>query len=171
MVVAKTPAPITSTTTFTGRRAAARVTRRRCAGERGPLSAWLPWRSGSIVRVPVRGGRDPDGGAVLEPERLGGVAFVYGEAEAPVRVRDQHQLARFGRPEGLHVADRHFAVAHVHPQGGAVLEPRLFLAHRQPGVAVAVYGDDPGAHSRAGYLLGPRQSETHEGSGVRRLSH
>src|ERR671916_398011 len=156
MVVAKTPAPITSTTTFRGRRTAARVTRRRCAGERGPLSAWLTWRSGSIFRVPVRGGRDPDGGAVLEPERVGGVALVYGEAEAPVRVRDQHQLAHLGRPERLHVANRHLAVAHVHPQGGAVLEPRLLLAHRQPGVAVAVNGDDPGAHPLVGRLLDPR---------------
>src|SRR5829696_4827232 len=96
-VAAKNTPPITSTITFRGRRAAARVTRLRSAGERGAGLSGTSRRSGSIVHATPCQGRDTDRRAGLEPKRVGGVAFVYGEAEAPVRVRDEHQLPRLGR--------------------------------------------------------------------------
>src|SRR5829696_1537777 len=151
-VVTKTPAPITSTMTLSGRRAAARLIRPRSAGERGEGPGSMgpgSGRSGSIASSAFSLGSHMDRSARLEPERVGGVALVYGQAQPPVRVGDEHQLSRLGRPEGLQVADRHLAVPDVHAQGSAVLEPRLLLGNGQPGVAIVVYGDDPGRHAFA----------------------
>src|SRR5215204_5471731 len=97
-VVAKMPAPSTSTRTLSGRRAAARVTRLLSAGERGagPSRPLGPWRSGSIVRVTLCLERYTDRRARLQPESVGGVALVYSEAQPPVRVWYEHQLSRLG---------------------------------------------------------------------------
>src|SRR5215207_9820973 len=135
-VVAKMPAPITSTTTLRGRRAAARTTRPRSTGERGVLSGALRSRSrcsGSIAGVTFPQ-RNTNISAYLEPERPGGITLVYGEAQPPVRVRDEHQFASPGRPEGLQIAYLHLAFADVHRHGGAVLELPFLLAYGQPGV-------------------------------------
>src|SRR5215212_3784718 len=152
-VVAKMPAPITSTTTLRGRSAAARTTRPRSTGERGVvLSGALrsrSRRSGSIAGVTFPQ-RNMNLSAYLEPECTGGIALVYGEAQPPVRVRDEHEFACPGRPEGLQVAYIHLAFADVRPHGGAVLEPPFLLADGQPGVAVTVHGDDV---SRYGFAV------------------
>src|SRR5829696_6789762 len=166
-VVAKMPAPITSTTTLRGRRAAARTTRPRSTGERcvvlsGALRS-RSRRSGSIAGVTFPQ-RNMNLSAYLEPECTGGIALVYGEAQPPVRVRDEHEFACPGRPEGLQVAYLHLAFADVHPQRGVVLEPPFLLAYGQPGVAVTVHGDDAGRHAFAAPdLLDPRLLEARQG--------
>src|SRR5215204_3803676 len=161
-VVAKMPAPITSTTTLRGRRTAARTTRPRSTGERGVLSGALRFRSrrsGSIASVTFPQ-RNTYVSAYLESERTGGIALVYGEAQPPVRVRYEHEFACPGRPECLQVAYLHLAFADVHPQGGAVLKPPFLLAYGQPGVAVTIHGDDVGRHAFAAPdLIDPRRLE------------
>src|SRR5215217_6399232 len=125
-VVAKMPAPITSTTTP------------RSTGERGVLSGALRSRSrcsGSIAGMTFPQ-RNTNISAYPEPERPGGITLVYSEAQPPVRVRDEHQFACPGRPEGLQIAYLHLAFADVHPHGGAVPELPFLLAYGQPGVAV-----------------------------------
>src|SRR5215207_6158626 len=175
-VRAKPTVPIASMRTLIGRRAAAFTIRRRSSGESGagPSAPGGPGsgsrRSGTVIfRTFQRRQEHPS--ADLEPERLVGVALVYGEAQPPVRVGYQNQLARLGRPEGLDVADGHLAVPGVDHQLGAVLEPRFLLRDREPGVAEAVYGDDPGRETAPrACLLDVRRSEPCQGRGVRGLA-
>src|SRR5215212_2304414 len=140
------PAPITSIMTLIGRSAAARSIRFLSPGERGAVSRstggpdlGLP-RSVTLIRQGYQTHLSSD----LERERVGDAAFVYCKAQAPVGVRDEHQLAGLGRPERLHVSNRHPAVTGVYFQGVTILQPRIFLHDGEPCVAEAVDGDDAG---------------------------
>src|SRR5918999_4331420 len=145
-VVAKTPAPITSIVTLIGRSAAARSIRFRSPGERGafPRSTGGPdrglRRSGTVIRRGYQTYLSSD----LERERLGRATFVYGEAQAPMGVGDEHQFACLGRPESLDVSNRHTAVTGVYCQGVTILKPRLLMHDGEPCVAEPVDGDDAG---------------------------
>src|SRR5919202_2796595 len=155
--------------TLIGRSAAARVIRRRSSGERRVVPGWR--RSGPLILRASRRGPHADPSADLEPERLGGAALVYGEAQPPVGVRDEHELASPGGSKGLEVAYRHLAVAHVDAEGGTVLELRFLLGYGQAGVAVAVYGDDPCRDTLTRAPLDDtRYAEAHQGGWFRGLS-
>src|SRR5215210_4846352 len=109
---------------LTGRSAAARSIRPRSPEVRGAgrLDLWLR-RSVTVIHRWYQTHLPSD----LERERLGGTSFVYGEAQAPVGIRDEHQLAGLGRPERFDVPDRHLAVSGVYSQRVAVLQSRLIL--------------------------------------------
>src|SRR5215216_3414076 len=151
IVVAKTTAPITSIVTLIGRSAATRSMRFRSSGERGAfsLSTGGPelglGRSVTLTRRGYQAYLSSD----LERERLGRATFVYGEAQPPVGVGEEHQFASFGRPESLDVSNRHPAVTCVYLQGVTIPKPRLLLHDGEPGVAKAVDGDDAGNETRS----------------------
>src|SRR3712207_4826052 len=137
-----------------GRNAAARTIRRRSPDEIARGSRC----SGSFILRTSRRGRYSHPSANLQPERVGGAALVDGEAQSPVRVGDEHQFASPGGPEGLKVPDRHLTIPDVDPHGGAVLELGFLVGDGQAGVAVSVYGDDPGRDTVAGpSILDARQ--------------
>src|SRR5215212_11072835 len=131
------PAPITSIVTLIGRSAAARSIRFRSPDERGAVlrSAGGPdlglCRSVTLIRLGYQTHLSSD----FERECVGRAAFVYGEAQPPVGVRDEHQLASLGRPERLNVANRHLAVTGVYAKDFTVREPRLLLQNGEPCVA------------------------------------
>src|SRR5215211_5826760 len=154
------PAPITRIMTLIGRSAAARSIWFRSSGERGVVlrrtgGPDLGSRRSVIV---VRRGYQTYLSSDLERERLGRATFVYCEAQPPVRVRDEHQLASLGRPEGLDVSNRHLAVTGVHLQCFTVCEPRLLLHDGEPRVAEAVDGDDVG--NETAFLVDERASRS-----------
>src|SRR5688572_32112625 len=163
-VVKKTPAPITSIMTLIGRSAAARSIRFRSSGESGafPRSTGGPdlglRRSVTVIRRGYQAHLSSD----LERERLGRATLVYGEAQAPVGVGDEHQFASFGRPESLDVSNRHPAVTGVYFQDVTILEPRLLLHDGEPCVAEAVDGDDAGNETSVLIYEYARRSETHQ---------
>src|SRR3712207_7289139 len=66
---------------------------------RPPRSTLFPYTT--LFRSPV---------AHLECEGSRGVALVYGEAQTPVRVRDQDQVPGLGVAEGLDVTNQHLTV-------------------------------------------------------------
>src|SRR5215210_5294711 len=135
------PAPTTRIMRLTGRSAAARSIRSRSpevSGAGGPDLGLR--RSVTVVHRWYQTHLPSD----LERERLGGTTLVYGEAQAPVGIRDEHQLAGLGRPESFDVPDRHLAVSGVYSQSVAVLQPRLILHYGEPRVAEAVDGDNVG---------------------------
>src|ERR687889_2012355 len=143
-VAAKAPAPITSIVTLIGRSAAARSIRFRSSGESGAFPRFAGGldlvlrRSVTVMRRGYQAYLPSD----LERERLGRATFVYGEAQPPVGVGEEHQFASFGRPESLDVSNRHRAVTDVYFQGVTILEPQLLMHYGEPSVAEAVDGDD-----------------------------
>src|SRR5215203_2399571 len=163
-VVAKTPAPITSIVTLIGRSAAARSIRFRSSGERGAF----PWstagpdlglrRSVTVIRREYQTYLSSD----LERERLGRTAFVYGEAQAPMGVGDEHQFTSFGRPESLDVSNGHPAVTGVYFQGITIPKPRLLLHDGEPCVAETIDGDDVGNETSSLIYEYARWSDTHQ---------
>src|SRR5918998_2873595 len=163
-VVAKTPTPITSIMTLIGRSAAARSIRFRSSGERGAFPRYTGGpalglrRSVTVIRL----GYQAYLSSYLERERLGRTTFVYGEAQAPVGVGDEHQFASLGRPESLHVSNRHRAVTDVYFQGVAILESRLLMHDGEPCVAEAVDGDYAGNETSSLIYVYARRSETHQ---------
>src|ERR687891_2275134 len=144
--VAKATAPITSIVTLIGRSAAARSIRFRSSGESGAFPRSAGGLDPGLRRsvTVIRRGYQAYLSSDLERERLGRAAFVYGEAQAPVGVGDEHQFASLGRPESLHVSNRHRAVTDVYFQGVAILESRLLMHDGEPCVTEAVDGDDAG---------------------------
>src|SRR5919107_2448872 len=164
IVVAKATAPITSIVTLIGRSAATRSTRFRFSGERGAfsLSTGGPelglGRSVTLTRRGYQAYLSSD----LERERLGRTTFVYGEAQAPVGVGDEHQFACLGRPESLDVSNRHRAVTDVYFQGVTILEPQLLMHDGEPSVAEAVDGDDACNETSSLIHEYARRSETHQ---------
>src|ERR671912_967374 len=162
--IAKTPAPITSIMMLIGRSAAARSIRFRSSGERGafPRSTGGPdlglRRSVTVIRRGYQAHLSSD----LERERLGRATFVYGEAQAPVGVGDEHQFASLGRPESLDVSNRHPAVTGVYFQGVTIPKSRLLLHDGEPGVAEAVDGDYAGDETSSLVYPYARRSETHQ---------
>src|ERR671910_164971 len=163
-VVRKAPAPITSIVTLIGRSAAARSIRFRSPRERGdsPQSTGGPdpriRRSGIVISRGYQTYHSSD----LERERLGRATFVYGEAQAPVGVGDEHQFACLGRPESLDVSNRHRAVTDVYFQGVTILEPQLLMHDGEPCVTEAVDGDDAGNETCSLIYLYAHRSETHQ---------
>src|ERR687898_1379684 len=145
-VFRRAPAPITSIMMLIGRSAAARSIRFRSPGERGAFlrSTGGPdlglRRSVTVIRRGYQAYLSSD----LERERLGRATFVYGEAQAPVGVGNEHQFAILGRPESLDVSNRHPAVTGVYFQGVTIPKPRLLLHDGEPGVAESVDADDAG---------------------------
>src|SRR5688572_17162982 len=122
-VVAKATTPITSIVTFIGRSAAARNIRFRSWGE-FPRSTGGRDDPGLLPSVTViRRGYQAYLCSDLESERLGRATFVYGEAQAPVRVGNEDQFASLGGPESLDVSNRHTAVTGVYFQGVAIPKP------------------------------------------------
>jgi hypothetical protein len=103
-----------------------------------------------------------DNAGRFESERLGRATFVYGEAQAPVRVGYEDQFASLRRPESLDVSNRHTAVTGVYFQGVAIPEPRLLLHDGESGVAEAVDGDDVGNETSSLIYPHVRRSETHQ---------
>src|ERR687894_1788728 len=162
-VVAKTPTPITSIMTLIGRSAAARSIRFRSSGERGAFPRYTGGPALGLRRsvTVIRRGYQAYLSSYFERERLGRTTFVYGEAQAPVGVGDEHQFASLGRPESLDVSDRHPAVTGIYFQGVTIPKPGLLLHDGEPCVAEAVYGDDAGNETRFLIYEYARRSETH----------
>src|SRR5215203_4833725 len=163
-VAAKAPTPITNIVTLTGRSAAARSIRFRSSGERGAFS----WSTGGpdlglrrSVTV-IRRGYQAYLSSDLERERLGRATFVYGEAQAPVGVGDEHQFACLGRPESLDVSNRHPAVTGVYFQGVPIPKPQLLMHDGEPCVTEAVDGDDAGNETCSLIYVYAHRSETHQ---------
>src|SRR5919107_123095 len=163
-VATKAPAPITSIVTLIGRSAAARSIRFRSPRERedSPRSTGGPdpgiRRSGIVISRGYQTYHSSD----LERERLGRATFVYGEAQAPVGVGDEHQFAGLGRPESLDVSNRHPAVTGVYFQGVTIPKSRLLLHDGEPGVAEAVDGDYAGDETSSLVYPYIRRPETHQ---------
>src|SRR5215208_3909206 len=172
-VVAKAPAPITSIVTLIGRSAAASSIRFRSSGESGavPRSTGGPdlGLRGSVTLI--RRGYKAYLSSDLERERLGRATFVYGEAQAPVGVGNEHQFASLGRTESLDVSNRHPAVTGVYFQGVTITKPRLLLEDGEPGVAEAIDGDDAGNKTRSLFYPYARRSETHQRRRVHGFPH
>src|SRR5215210_8117421 len=111
-VSAKKTAPITTTSRLIGRRNAARTTRRRSSGEcrsRNVLGrSELLIALHAALRVVLDEGQT-HAAARLQCEGAGGVALVHREAQAPVAVRDEDEIADLRVAEGLNVVDQHLA--------------------------------------------------------------
>src|ERR671921_921343 len=163
-VVAKATAPITSIVTLIGRSAAARSIRFRSSGESGAFPRSAGGLDPGLRRsvTAIRRGYQAYLSSDLERERLGRASFVYGEAQAPVGVGDEHQFAGLGRPESLDVSNRHPAVTGVYFQGVTILKPQLLMHDGEPGIAEAVDRDDAGNETRSLIYLDARRSETHQ---------
>src|SRR5687767_15403890 len=163
-VVAKAPAPTASMVTLIGRSAAARSIRFRSSGESGAFPRSTGGLDLGLRRsvTAIRRGYQAHLSSDLERERLGRATFVYGEAQAPVRVGDEYQFASLGRPESLDVSNRHPAVTGVYCQGVTIPKPRLLLHDGEPGVAEAVDGDNAGYKTRTLFYPYARRSETHQ---------
>src|SRR5215210_709754 len=163
-VVAKAPAPITSIVTLIGRSAAARSIRFRSSGESGAFPRSAGGLDPGLRRsvTAIRRGYQAYLSSDLERERLGRATFVYGEAQAPVGVGDEHQFSSIGRPESLDKSNRHHAVTGVYFQGVTIPKPRLLLHDGEPGVAEAVDGDNSGNKTRSLFYPYARLSETHQ---------
>ena len=109
-------------------------------------------------------------GTGVERERLGRATFVYGEAQAPMGVGDEHQFARLGRPESLDVSNRHPPVTGVYFQGVTIPKPRLLLHDGESGVAEAVDPPDLGIDRSRLRHVRQREDSRHEPRRVDRLA-